>query len=171
MHGAVAAGAHTTGYVFQGAGTVLMLVGGFFWVLSGFVIDSVDEAPRRWTDYLAGDRLAPALAAIGIVASVVGGLAIATAGIGLHQDRPSSGRFALAVTALLSITYWTVGLLLLIVCGAWAAGTVAVIMALCSTVMFLLAGQSAGLQRRFPPPAHNVITSQELAELRESSRH
>lgn len=118
-------------------------------------------------DDLTGDRLAEALLTIGVAVTLVGGIGLATAGIGLLGERPSSGRVAMIVTALTSLTYWVICALFLFKTDSWSGGLVSGTFAATTSALFALAARSATVLRQHPPPPdQNVVTDEFLRQTR-----
>ena len=148
-----------TGIVFQSVGTIFLLGACCFWSFSGHLVRPAAEPAERWTDHFARDRLPAAAVAIGVATTLVGGIGLVAAGVGLYGEQRSSGRVALAVTGGMGASYWVLFALLIIKVGSWSAAAVAAVFAIITTILFLLAGHSASTLRRFPPPPdQNAVT-------------
>jgi hypothetical protein len=154
-----------TGYAFQTVGSVLLLGSCCIWSLSGRWITKVDRPTAHWTDHLQGDRLPAAVLTIAIAASLIGGAGLIGVGIGLHGERPGSGRAAMVVTGAMAIIYGCCAVTLF-----WAkaigGAVISAGFAVFATLLLLLAAGSASVLRRFPPPPdQNRVTDDILRQL------
>lgn len=150
-----------TGVVFQVVGFALCLGTcclGFGGALGGFlgVVDRetpITTQPAATSAPVVAVGSAVQLWHMAVVwGTFVGGLAAAAVGLWLQHERPASGRWAMlvaGVSAALAGAY--LGFSLLVQPGAGRAITAAVLAAVW-IVLFLLAGHSAELLKRFPPP-------------------
>lgn len=143
------------------------------WLLSGLFVEPAATPAERWTDYLTGDRLPAAVFTIDVLAMIVGGLAIMTVGLGMQGERPESGRAGVVVAGMLFLVFLASAALLFVRSQARLGGVMAVVLALASTCLIGLAGKSAGILKRFPPPSdRNVVTDEMLQAIREEKdRH
>lgn len=160
-----------TGFIFQIAGLVLAGGGCCLWSASGCLQRERAVPITSVMDYFRSDARGATIGMIAVTGSFVAGLGLLAAGIGLQGERPAAGRWAVAVTALLALLWWGSGVALLFVAAElWQLGLAALLAAI-STVLFLLAGNSARILRLHPPPPnHNVVTDEFLKEY-SSRRH
>ena len=160
-----------TGAVFQSVGVIFVLGVFLFWVLTTYFIPPSAEGGAHWSDDLRGDRLSAALLTFGVAATIVGGLGLIGAGIGLQGERPSSGNMAMLVTGVLMIVYWSNCALFFFGTESWIGTLLSGGFAVAGTLLFALALRSAAILRQFPPPpGHNVVTDEFLDQIR-SQRH
>ncbi len=163
-----------TGVVFQFVGVLYFLAAAAYWFLSGRLQNDASVPIERFADYWAEPNRALTLDTINVLASFCGGLAMAALGIGLQGEQRGSGRAALFVTGVLALIhlaatvgYWAVG-------PHWFGMLVSITLAAAATVMFLLAGHSAGQLRRHPPPEDASIVDdawlEEYERIRRASR-
>lgn len=161
-----------TGFVFQSAGAVLALTTCCWWSFSGRLQDPLRPTSGNppflsMADVPAESRWALAATCMGFL----GGLAILVLGLGLQQERRHSAPAALGVTGLMAAfhaAYFIAAVVQLeptvtriILTGA---------LALVWTVMFLLAGASAGEMRRLPPaPIDSTWTPRDEDDLRKGA--
>ena len=156
--------ATATGAVFQVIGSIFAFGSCCILSISGLVFAPASQPAEQWFSYLSGDRFETAMATLQIVASLVGGLGLIAAGIGMQSERPRSG----------AVGMWSSGLLML-GCGVAIAARVIhgspipglivpVVMGVVTTAMFLLAGHSRQILRRFPPPADQYVVDDEFLE-------
>lgn len=159
--------ATATGYVFQGVGLVLILGACGMWWLSAWFLPPSGEKVTSWWQHLSGDNLPAALFMLAVLSGVVGGAGLSAAGFGLQAELPRSGWAALTVTAVLTLVYGLLGLLLMFRAGAWIGGILATGLALFMALLFSLALRSTLILRRFPPPPdQNRLTEDVLADIR-----
>lgn len=159
--------ATATGYVFQGVGLVLILGACGMWWLSAWFLPPTNERVTSWWQHLTGDNLPAALFMLAVLGGVVGGAGLSAAGFGLQAEVPRSGRAALIVTAVLTLVFGLLGLLLMFRAGAWISGILAIGMALFMALLFSLAVRSNVILRRYPPPPdQNKLTEEVLADIR-----
>lgn len=152
-----------TGAVFQSLGLVLLFGACCFWSLSGTLVERASEPAANWTTYLAGDRMPAAALTIGVATTLIGGIGLVGIGIGLHGERPDSGKAATVLTAVMAVIYWTLTLLLLTKGDRWLQALPSAAFGVLSTFLLMLSLQSAKVLRRFPPPAdRNVVTDEFL---------
>jgi len=95
-----------TGQLCQTVGIAFLLGACCLWSFSGRLVQKADHPPEHWTGYLAGDRLPAAILTIDVAATLIGGIGLLAAGIGLCGERPGSGTFAAIVNSVLSLVYW-----------------------------------------------------------------
>jgi len=150
-----------TGVVFQVVGFALCLgtcclgfggsLGGFLGVVDREATATSQSVTTSAPIIAAGDAAQLWFMAV-VWGTFVGGLAAAAVGLWLQFERPASGRWAMFVSgasAALAGAYLVFGLF--VQPGAGRAITAAVLAAVW-IVLFLLAGHSAELLKRFPPP-------------------
>ena len=117
------------------------------------------------------DDLAAALLTIGAAASLVGGVGLVGAGIGLQGERPSSGIVAALVTGLLSLVFWSIFGLYCFKTESWSGRIASLFFAGLASSLFALAVRAAMILRRFPPPPdQNVVTDEFLEQYRTRRR-
>ncbi len=97
-----------------------------------------------------------------------GGLAAGAIGLGLQHERPRSGRTAMLLAGVVAGFFWCY-----LVFGVMHPATGRLLVAGGSaavwTVLFLLAGHSAELLKRFPPPAEAPWTERDEDDLRRAA--
>ncbi|MBI4717235.1 MAG: hypothetical protein HY763_05480 [Planctomycetes bacterium] len=156
-----------TGYVCQIVGVLLLLVSGTLFLFSDLLVTPVGGPVRHWSEHLAGARLPGALFSLAVLLGIVGGLALATAGIGLQGERRSAARLGLFVSAALALGFAAIAVTLCVATDEWLAGVVVLLGGGLMLVLAMLIGHSAALLRQFPPPPDmNVVTEEWLAEHR-----
>lgn len=160
-----------TGYCFQGIGLVFTLGGCCLWSVSGCF---QQQAPLRATSFAefagSADRV-QIIEMIDMVVTFAGGLGLLAAGIGLQGEAPKSGRWALIVSGVLAAT-WIGSVPAFVLAGAGVGRIImAVVLAVVTTILFLLAGNSARLLKLHPPdPDRNVVTDEFLEQQRQRRR-
>lgn len=157
-----------TGVVFQTAGGILLFGACLFWGITAWAVPSVSKPLANWTDFFRGEHLPSALMTVALLGTLLGGAALLAVGVGLQGERPSSGRAAMLVTALLTVCYVIVAVTYVVALGHYLAAFVVIALGLLSAVLFMLAGHSASILREFPPPADlNAATPELLEEFRQ----
>jgi hypothetical protein len=120
---------------------------------------------------LSGDRFETAMATLLIVVSLVGGLGLVAAGIGMQAERPRSGGAGMWASGLMAIGCGVAGVARLIHGSPPSALIGPVVIGVMATALFLLAGHSRQILRQFPAPAdQNVVDDAFLEEHRRSRR-
>lgn len=141
-----------TGYTYQLVGMIYLLAFGFYWVISGRVQAKASVRIDSLVDYFAPGNVLLTVTMVMILSGVAGGLAMVTLGIGLQGERRWSGVGAMIVVGSLAVI-GSIGAVLYIMHGpAWGRAVVAGGWSVMNTVLFLLAGNSASILKRNPPP-------------------
>ncbi len=160
-----------TGFVCQSVGLVFAFGVCCFWSLTTYFVPPEAGSHEHWMDNLTGDRLAAALVSIGVAVSLVGGLGLIGAGVGLQGEQSNSGRVAMAVTGVVGLTYWVLCALFVFKTDSWSGCVISAVFAATTTALFGLATHSATVLRRFPPPPdQNVVTDEFLERHRHGRR-
>ncbi len=157
--------ATTTGFLFQIVGAVYMLIAAVYGLASsclqqqsGVPIDSVAA-------YFDEANVLNTITTVNVLAGLAGGLAMFTFGLGLQGERPRSGLGAMITTAALVLSALGSAILYALLARAWLHMSLVAVFAAVNTVLFLLAGHSAALLRRYPPPKdQNIVTDAWLEE-------
>ena len=141
-----------TGYAYQLVGMIYLLTFGFYWIISGLVQAKAAVPINSVADYFAPGNVLLTVTMVMILSGVAGGLAMVTLGIGLQGERRWSGVGAMIVVGSLAVI-GSIGAVLYIMHGpAWGRAVVAGGWSVMNTVLFLLAGNSASILKRNPPP-------------------
>lgn len=160
-----------TGYALQVAGLLLALGSCLFWFFSRRVIAPSVDGDAGWLQHLRGESSVPAILTVVAATSLVGGIGLMTVGTGLQAERRTSGRDAMIVTGCMVGIYSCVCALLLFSIGSWVAAIPVGILAVISAVLFMLAGHSASILRKYPPPPdQNVVTEEFRRKFNEERR-
>jgi len=122
------------------------------WSMSGTWVAPIDDVPARWLDYLSTEHRARALTALNIVVTVVGGLAMIGAGIGMYGERRRSGILGVVVSGILAVIFLVTATILVFVDGEWGAGLLAGALGAILGLLTLPAMHAASVLSRFPPP-------------------
>lgn len=163
--------ATATGFVFQVAGAICALGSCCIASISGFVFSPASSPAEHWFSYLSADRFETAMATLLIVVSLVGGLGLVAAGIGMQAERPRSGGAGMWASGLMAIGCGVAGVARLIHGSPPSALIGPVVIGVMATALFLLAGHSRQILRQFPAPAdQNVVDDAFLEEHRRSRR-
>lgn len=147
-----------TGYVYQLVGIVYLLGFGFYWIISGRIQAKASVQIDSLADYVAPGNVLLTVTMVMILSGVAGGLGLATLGIGLQSERRWSGVGAMVVAGSLAAIGWA-GVSMHIIYGpAWGRAVIVGGWSVINTILFLLAGYSAAILKRHPPPEdQNVV--------------
>lgn len=105
-------------------------------------------------------------------ASFVGGLGAAATGLAMQHERRTSGRNGMIVSGIMTVVFLAYAGFSIFWQPALARGLIAGAMLALWLAMFLLAGHSAELLKRFPPPAtDSQWTQSDEDALRKSASH
>jgi hypothetical protein len=161
--------ASACGFVFQAVGATLFLASCCLWAAS----DKVFQIERGAGDagfltQLADAGSAMPVVTLGMVLTLVGGLGLAATGIGLQGERPRSGGAGMIAAGFFTAAQVVVAGLLIQRSGAWAPAIMPGLLAVIGLVLFMMAGYSRQLIRRFPPPTDQSRATDEF--LREVQR-
>jgi hypothetical protein len=151
------------GLLFQAVGTIMALGSCCLWSLSGQWLPAANQVPESWWQYFNGETQSTALIAMDMIITVLGGLAILGAGIGLYGERRRSGLLATWLTVILAVWYAASAVALFLM-NTWAAGLIAAGLAALMALLLPLAVHSAAVLRRFPPPADQNVVTPEFRE-------
>jgi len=160
-----------TGQLCQTLGMTFLFGACCLWSLSGRLVTQADQPAKRWTDYLTGDRLPAAVLTLDLIVTLLGGLGLLAAGIGLNAERRGSGTVAAVTAGAMSLAYWASCLTLAMYAGSWAATLTAAAFGVVATILFLLSLHSTAILRQFPPPTdQNVVTDEFLERYQRERR-
>ena len=158
-----------TGVVYQSVGLLLALSVCCGWGFGASAIQDglpssseVREEPTRRPAETPPDRQ---WASGAVWTSFAAGLGCLAAGIGLQHERRRAGQLAMLVSGLAG-TYFAAFLVFGILHPAIGRLLVAAVMVLIWLVLFLLAGHSAELLKRYPPPRDPPWTERDEDGLR-----
>ncbi len=159
--------ARWSGLVFQTVGGVLLLVSIGALCVGGLLHRSASETPTRWLDCFRGETLPFAILAACAWFGVVGGLAVATAGLGLQAERTDAARFGVIAGTVGAAGYWAASVVLIVRGGHWVYALFPALLGLVMVLLVPLAHRSRTVLRRFPPPPdRNVVTDKVLEQWR-----
>ena len=171
-----------TGLIFQVVGFLLSIgtccwgfsasVGGFL----GVAGDSLGSPTSQEAASVARTALSgPAHViwfTVAVWASFAGGLGAAATGLAMQHERRTSGRNAMIVSGVMTAIFLAYSVFVIFWQPALMRGLGAGAMAALWLAMFLLAGHSAELLRRFPPPVtDSQWTQSDEDALRRSASH
>ncbi len=157
--------ATTTGFVCQIAGLAYFLTGAAYWFVSGRVQDPTPVRVDTVADFFNDANVTLTVTTINVLAAVAGGLAMVAFGIGLQGERRRSGVGAMIATGALSAIGTTSVIVYVAFAGAWIRAMFALLYTAANVVLFLLAGHSAAILKRHPPPENlNVVDDAWLEE-------
>ncbi|MEP0841280.1 MAG: hypothetical protein HRF43_01055 [Phycisphaerae bacterium] len=162
--------ARGAGYVFQVVGLVLLLGGCCVGPLVGYFQGEQDRPPDSVGQWLRSSPPGQLLTAVNIITSGLAGFGLLVFGLGLHQERRSSGTGAMMVTGLLAASWWTTAVAAILVAPSLLRIPVNVLLAAGATLLFLLAGAARRELKLHPPPPDEPVTEEFLKQL-ERRRH
>ena len=156
-----------TGVAFQTMGSIHAFIAILVWAISAWILPRASRPAAQWTDFLERENLPAALITILVLVSLVGGLALIAAGVGLQGERRRSGTVAMIVCGLMVPCYVVVAIIYLLALGRLLTAIGVFALAIPGGFLFMLAGYSASILRRFPPPPDlNAATPELLEEFR-----
>ncbi len=157
------------GFVFQAVGATLFLASCCLWASSDTVFPI--EQSERGSDFVSQLRQAGSampIVTLGMILTLIGGLGLAATGIGLQGERPRSGGAGMIAAGFFTAAQATTAILLVQRSGSWAPAVVPGLLAVVGAVLFMMAGYSRQLIRRYPPPPDQSKATEEF--LREVQR-
>lgn len=157
-----------TGFIFQVVGMVLAAGGCVLWSVSGFLEAPLDEPINVLSDYAREGALARTVGLACIATTLIAGLGLIATGLGLQGERRTSGRWALVFAAVLAVVWCAGAICLWLISAPYWKVIVAAFFAGAGTILFLMAGNSARILKRHPPPDDQDAVSDEW--LRQYSR-
>jgi lysylphosphatidylglycerol synthetase-like protein (DUF2156 family) len=150
------------GFLFQTVGLILLLGGCLIGGFSGLIQGEQDYLPLTAGEWFRQSPPGQLLAAINIVVTGVAGLALLVFGLGLHQERRTSGIGAVITTAILALTWWATTVAAILLAPSAPRIVLYVLFAGAATILLLLAIRAARLLRRYPPPPDPEVTREFL---------
>ncbi len=157
-----------SGAVFQSVGGLFVFMACVVWLISAWTVPKAAAPQSQWNGFFHEEHLPSALMTIALLLTFVGGLGLLAVGLGLQGERPGSGRVAMAASGLLATCYLIVSVAYVVALGRVISALLVFALAGMAAVLFLLAGHSAGILRKFPPPPdQNVATPEILEEFRQ----
>jgi hypothetical protein len=160
-----------TGFALQGAGLVFLAVAAVYWLISGRVQKLADGRIDRLADYFATPNLGLTAITGLVLAAVCGGLAMITFGLGMQGEMRRSGIGAMVVAGAMTLIGVAAAAVFLAAGPDWMGSGVAAAWTLVSGILFLLAGNSTSILRRFPPPKdQNVVDDAWIQEYHRKRR-
>jgi len=118
-----------------------------------------------------GLTLPGTMALLGVAISLLGGVGMVAAGVGLQGEKRYSGVVGMIVSGAMAFVYAGLVAYIWLSAIAWPASILPLLLALLCAVLFLLAAHSASLLRRHPPPAdYNVVTDEWIQAYRARRR-
>jgi hypothetical protein len=153
-----------TGVAFQTVGGVLVFAACLVWGFAAWTAKKSSTPLENWTDFFRGEHLPTALMTIALLVTLVGGASLLAVGVGLQGERPSSGRAAMVASGLMAVGYFVVAVTYVVAAGRILAALIVFALGLLVAVLFMIAGQSASVLRKFPPPSDLSAATPELLE-------
>jgi hypothetical protein len=133
--------------VFQLVGAVLFLGTCCWWSFAGRLqdeIQAIDGHELRTVDVLRDASASSLWTMAGVCVTFVGGLALASIGIGLQHGREGCGRASKWLTGLIAAFFWSFSVAAIVPdARSWGQIAIAAFMAIAWTGAFLLAGAAA----------------------------
>lgn len=158
-----------TGLVMVVCGAVLFLGSCCFWSFGSGQWNQ--SAPATWRDYLAAERLPATLALASVLVTLLGGLGVFAAGVGLYGEKPSAGPLGWIATLGASLAYWALAALQFFGADSIRGALFPAALALLMSFLFFLAVEAAAVMRRHPPPPdQNRVTDDWLERQKQKRR-
>lgn len=156
-----------TGRLFQSTGIVVLVVSMAIFGVTGVLRRPVSVNAGQWLEYIHGDTLPAAVLAICTLSGVVGGMALATAGLGLAAERADAAWVSIIASLTLATIHFAAAAIFVVRGHQWIAALAALIVALIMLFLSRLGCRSLSVLRRFPPrPDRNVVTDEVLEKWR-----
>lgn len=155
--------ATATGVVYQIVGVVYFFASAAYWLASGRLHAPAAVRVDTFAAFFAPANLLRTVATANVLAAVAGGLAMIAFGVGLQGEQPRSGVGAMCTSGVLLL----IAVASAVVCavmGAWLSLIVLVPLTLANGVLFMLAGHSASVLKRFPPPPDQSVVDDAWVE-------
>lgn len=157
--------ARGSGYVFQVVGLVLLLSGCCLGPLIGYFQGEQHLDPHTFVEWVRYSPPGQLLTGINIIVTALAGLALVVFGLGLHQERRSSGTGALAATVALALNWWATTIAAILYAPSILRIAVSLVFAVGATLLFLLAGAARRELKLHPPPPDEPVTEEFLKQL------
>ena len=156
------------------SGFLLQVLGGFLtfsaclaWAISAMLSSSTATPAPRWTDHLTGPQSATALVTLGLFTSLVGGLGLLAAGVGMQGEKKGSALTGLVMSSLMALVYVALAVLLIASAHRFVLGGAALLCGILSGGAAVLATISHATLKRSPPPGdYNLLTAEIVEEIR-----
>lgn len=147
-----------TGFVFQTVGGVHLALGVAYLLASGLFGGGTERRARPSGDDAVRRNWVATATTVGTLAALAGGMALAALGVGMQGERPGTARWGMVACGLLTGIGLTSALLFGLSGSAWGRMLLAAGHGCANGVLFLLAGHSRTILKKFPPPAdQNVV--------------
>ena len=156
--------ATTTGFVFQIVSVGFLLGSCCAGTLAGWTAERASDPGSRWIDFLASEQRATALGVIILLTTMIGGVGLLAAGIGLQGEHPNSGKLAMIVSGAMTVVLFGLGVFLYIETVSWLHVVVPFGAGAVCAVLFLLAGHSAAILKAHPPPADRNVAPADFVD-------
>lgn len=157
------------GRIIQTIGALLFVGSFVLWAIGHWWIPRFTDSPVELVDYFRGPNFVRMVIGLNLAASVVGGLGLFAAGLGLAGEQRGSGRIACTFTGLLA-AFYLVSSVALFWQRAWLGGGFASLLALSMLPFLAMAWESAAVLRRHPPPHDQSAVTDEVLERLRSER-
>lgn len=150
--------AQATGFVFQIVGMILLCGGCCFGPVVGWFQGEQPAAPADVAAWIRNSPTHQLLVAACIIANGVAGLALAVFGMGLQQERKSSGTGALIAACVLSAVYVGCAVVAIVTGMSLPRIAVHVLLAGGTVVLVLMASAARHTMQVHPPPPDEPVT-------------
>lgn len=160
-----------TGRMFSLLGLVLMLVGGCIGLFGGGLLDRPGEPAGAIADYLGAERLAFTCKAGGLLAALIGGLAMQAVGLALSGELPRGPMAAVIVSEFTSAAWLLCGVVLVTREGELVPGLLLLIAGLLMVVPTIFAFRCLLLMRRLPPVDRSRLAREAWEAYEKRRRH
>lgn len=156
-----------SGFVLQVLGGLLAFSACLAWAISALMASSTATPTPRWTDHLSGPQSATALLTLGLFTSLVGGLGLLAAGVGMQGEKKGSALTGLIISTLMALVYVVLAVLLIVSAHRFLLGAAALLCGILTGGAAILAAISHTTLQRFPPPGdYNLLTEEIVEEIR-----
>ncbi|MCC7291052.1 MAG: hypothetical protein IT449_03205 [Phycisphaerales bacterium] len=160
-----------TGRMFSLLGLVLMLVSGCIGLFGGGLLDRPAEPAEAIADYFSPQRLAFTCKVGGLLAGLVGGLAMQAVGLALGGELPRGPIAAVMVSELTSAAWLLCGVVLVTREGQLAAGIFLLAAGLLMVAPTIFAFRCLLLMRTLPPVDRGRLAREAWEAYEKRRRH
>lgn len=160
-----------TGRMFSLLGLVLMLVSGCIGLFGGGLLDRPAEPADAVADYFSLQRLAFTCKVGGLLAALVGGLAMQAVGLALGGELPRGPLAALLVSELTSAAWLLCGVVLVTRDDQLAAGILLLVAGVLMVVPTVFAFRCLLLMRTLPPVDRSRLAREAWEAYEKRRRH
>ena len=157
--------------MFSLLGLVLMLVSGCIGLFGGGLLNRPGEPAGAIADYFSAERLAFTCKAGGLLAGLLGGLALQAVGLALSGELPRGPMAAVMVSEFTGAAWLLCGVVLVTREGELAAGILLLIAGLLMVVPTIFAFRCLLLSRTLPPVDRSRLAREAWEAYEKRRRH